>query len=373
MASSYNELFGLGSHSADADLLAWWNLQETSGTTAADDSGNSADGTFVDFGSGLTTRTGPNNYLASAVDFDRSSPTDYVSLPNFADGLTNLTFGGWMQFDSTTDDFTIFSKASSFNDPVPILFWRDNYGGVNNRNNVLSLLVGKTSGGSHRVESASNTLNDTNWHHVGFNYVVGDSDGARLYIDGARDSADQIGTTGTSGIITNNGITTQLSFNSTSKGLNGGMSSMFAFERTLSGNEWGEVYDGPEPVNTAVPTVSGTAQEGQTLTATSGTWGLDSPFASGSNGTITYSYSWYRADDASGTNRSLISGETAATYTPTFSDVGKFVQVEVRASNLGGFDSDADTASAYTSEIGQSVSGFNAFLALNSTVVLANA
>ena len=42
------------------------------------------------------------------------------------------------------------------------------------------------------------------------------------------------------------------------------------------------------PVNAAAPTISGTAREGQTLTASSGSWGGAVP--------ITYAYAWQTCD-----------------------------------------------------------------------------
>ena len=70
---------------------------------------------------------------------------------------------------------------------------------------------------------------------------------------------------------------------------------------------------------TGAPTISGTAQVGQTLTAaTAGIAdvdGLTSP---------TYSYQWIRVDGADETN---IGGATSATYTPVQDDVGKALKV----------------------------------------------
>ncbi|MEA2133751.1 MAG: large repetitive protein [Solirubrobacteraceae bacterium] len=93
------------------------------------------------------------------------------------------------------------------------------------------------------------------------------------------------------------------------------------------------------PANTTVPTVSGTPEDGQTLTADPGTW-------SGTP-TVTYTYQWQRcADD--GTACADIAGETAATYTLTPADVGLPVLVEVTAHNAGG---DVTATSAPTAAV----------------------
>jgi hypothetical protein len=50
------------------------------------------------------------------------------------------------------------------------------------------------------------------------------------------------------------------------------------------------------PVNSAAPTISGTPQVGQTLTANPGTWNSDT--------TPTYTYQWQRCDTATTVRRS---------------------------------------------------------------------
>jgi len=80
------------------------------------------------------------------------------------------------------------------------------------------------------------------------------------------------------------------------------------------------------PVNTALPAVSGTAQVGQTLAVTNGSWS--------SAGAITgYTYQWQR-DGGSGW--STIPGATASTYTLTASDYNATVRGGVIAGNAGG-------------------------------------
>jgi len=77
------------------------------------------------------------------------------------------------------------------------------------------------------------------------------------------------------------------------------------------------------PVNTARPSISGSALEGSTLTATTGTWTGTSP---------TFAYQWQRCDTA-GASCANILGATSSTYSPTGLDVGNTLRVIVTASN----------------------------------------
>ncbi len=80
------------------------------------------------------------------------------------------------------------------------------------------------------------------------------------------------------------------------------------------------------PSNTALPKVSGTAEEGQTLTATEGSW-TGSP--------TSYAYEWEDCN-TSGEACSEISGATASSYKLASSDVGHVVRVVVTATNANG-------------------------------------
>ena len=80
------------------------------------------------------------------------------------------------------------------------------------------------------------------------------------------------------------------------------------------------------PGNTALPTISGTAKDAQTLTATNGTW---------SGSPTSYAKQWQRCDSA-GANCTNISGATAATYVLASADVGSKIRVKVTATNASG-------------------------------------
>jgi hypothetical protein len=80
------------------------------------------------------------------------------------------------------------------------------------------------------------------------------------------------------------------------------------------------------PVNSVVPTISGTLQVGDAVTAATGTW---------SGAPSSYSYQWKRAS-TSGGSYTNISSATSSTYTLTDDDIGDYLKVEVNASNVNG-------------------------------------
>jgi hypothetical protein len=101
----------------------------------------------------------------------------------------------------------------------------------------------------------------------------------------------------------------------------------------------GHIGLGLRPQNTGLPTITGTASPGQTLTAATGAW-LNSPTA--------FTYEWQRCD-ASGSACAPISGATGTTYTVSAADVGSTIRVSVTAGN--GLGSSAPALSAPTAVV----------------------
>ena len=84
---------------------------------------------------------------------------------------------------------------------------------------------------------------------------------------------------------------------------------------------------GAPPTNTSPPTVAGAEREGETLTATPGTWCPDA--------VVAYEYHWQRCS-AGGGECADIPGAVAGRYTLAGPDVGHRIRVRVTATNPSG-------------------------------------
>src|SRR5207248_1134377 len=85
------------------------------------------------------------------------------------------------------------------------------------------------------------------------------------------------------------------------------------------------------PASTSPPTISGTAQQGSTLTEGHGAW---------TNNPTSYEYQWLQCD-SSGANCAAIAGAASQTYVPVAEDVGHTIRVQETAKNAGGSSSPA--------------------------------
>ena len=103
------------------------------------------------------------------------------------------------------------------------------------------------------------------------------------------------------------------------------------------------------PVNTVLPAITGTATEGETLTASTGTW---------SNSPTSYTYQWYA-------NGVAISGAVASTYVLTAAEIGTTITVKVTAYNEG--NAGVTATSAATSTVGASTDFVGAFVKLSAS------
>jgi hypothetical protein len=109
------------------------------------------------------------------------------------------------------------------------------------------------------------------------------------------------------------------------------------------------------PVNATPPSISGSAIQDNTLTASNGTWNGATP---------TFTYHWQRCD-STGANCANILGATSQTYQPSSLDVGNTLRVVVTATNAEG----TSASISHQSSAIRSSSSVQATLNSNVTVV----
>jgi hypothetical protein len=109
-----------------------------------------------------------------------------------------------------------------------------------------------------------------------------------------------------------------------------------------SGVVGGTAPAGSAPANTSPPTISGSAQQGQTLTASTGAW---------SNSPTSYAYQWQRCD-SNGSACASIAAATGQTYALDAADAGSTLRAVVTATNAYG---SASATSAATAAVAASV------------------
>jgi hypothetical protein len=90
------------------------------------------------------------------------------------------------------------------------------------------------------------------------------------------------------------------------------------------------------PVNTVRPTITGTAQEGQTLTGSAGTW---------TNSPTKFMYTWMRCN-RNGNSCDSIGGVHSTTYKLVEKDVGDTIRFRVKATNADGSNREMSNATA---------------------------
>ena len=103
----------------------------------------------------------------------------------------------------------------------------------------------------------------------------------------------------------------------------------------------GAAASSAKPANTSRPTISGTAQEGQTLTGSKGAW---------NNSPTSYDYSW-QSCNKSGDNCSGIGSAHNATYVLTSAEVGQTIRFKVKATNADGSDTATSSATAIVTAV----------------------
>ena len=166
---------------ADPSLVGWWKLDESSGTTAYDSSGNGHDGTLMGNPQSVAGK------IDGSLDFDGTD--DYVELPTGLIGADIGTAAMWIKTTQDTVGMIFYGSDGTGG---------DGYGAENEL--CVSVLTNPANNGVIHLHIEGNpdvyfgptTVNDDAWHHIAATW---DIDGeATLYVDGV--SAGSVGHNG---------------------------------------------------------------------------------------------------------------------------------------------------------------------------------
>ncbi len=162
-----------------ADYIAYWNLDEGVGNTAADMSDFSRDGTLNGgMGvSGWTSDVAPSNFdNDSALIFDGEN--DFVSLPAFNVSTNAVTLAMWVKLDELPSALSSADYAGLFDSQQDtFVLYEDD------KTDELRFKVTDADGTAERPGIPAAALDTTDWHHIAGVYD-GDVGKAFIYLDG---------------------------------------------------------------------------------------------------------------------------------------------------------------------------------------------
>jgi hypothetical protein len=155
----------------------YWPLDETSGPTAADVSGNGSTGNYSGTGITYQAHSPAEGVYYNGVSLNGSSGQIVASQPTT--NPTSYSEELWFKTSTTTggDLMGFGDAASGFSNSRDRLVWMSNDGQLN-----FGIYTGQTV-----VVQSPNSYNNGKWHYV---VATQGSDGINLYVDGQRVASD---------------------------------------------------------------------------------------------------------------------------------------------------------------------------------------
>ena len=285
-------------------LISYWDLNETSGSTAADSvtsdlvDGNNL-GTYSGTGFKLGT-AGPrpsegwdgfdaNNYAPEFI----KTPDQKLEMPNVSGytGMTDLTILGWMKIT----DPSYGSLSNTFGGLQKLSGATYNYAINSFPNNSLGGFVGRDNGGfgsSLNLSQPPNAASVGQWRFVAMTYEAGTT--SKMYVDAVEVDTD----TGASlGLFASDTMVFGNDISNGARALHGQLDELAVFNRALSTTEIGNLFSaaggtvvGPPGSNSSAPFAQTAVNLGGlrnywSFAETSGNFAADS--VGGNTGTFT--------------------------------------------------------------------------------------
>ena len=251
-----------GSLDVTSNLVGHWTFDEGSGASAADSSTNSNTGTLID-GPGWDSGHIGSGALDLSSNFDRVEVTNDASLDL---GGGDFTISFWVNSSHSGSQGRIIGDGDGVNDGI--IIYADSFG---------QIVAEARSGGSSVSRAIGNGL-DGSWHHFVFRRT-GNSFEAFL------DTSSFGGTSMSLGSVDNSNTMMMGASSAVSNEFDGLLDDIRIYDRALSSSDITELFNLTNSDPTGSPAITGTAQEGQTLTA-------DTSGISDADGLGAFSYQW---------------------------------------------------------------------------------
>lgn len=241
-----DEWIGVGGDKTDyalsQGLVGHWKLDETSGTTATDSSGNGKDGSMNGgLDAGNDSVIGP---MATGLSFDGTD--DQIVIPDdpIFDMSSALTLSVWAKITDASNVNSMIHKYGG-GDSAYKLFY-------DSGNLTFALSADGTSGTASSIDYAMSP--DPNiWYHFAATY---DGTTMRLYLDSV-----EIGSQAHAGGIFNSSLPIRLGQNYYANNYEGHMDDARIYDRALSAGEVAALYDQVDPC-IGVPTAGTVCRDG---------------------------------------------------------------------------------------------------------------
>jgi type II secretory pathway pseudopilin PulG len=212
----------------DPNLIACWKLNESSGLTAADSSGNNNDGTLRN----MVGDEWIDGIIDGALNFDGSN--DYIAIQNLyyeGSGYPEVTVSAWIRTSNGGNQIIVSFDRNEY--------WRLEVNGNGGGTGQIGWDVYTSTG---QVDYGSNTrVDDGLWHHVA---GVFDNGTLTIYIDGNPETPTSGGSTFGRGVNDRYGflgVGSEATTFDGSKGPNnyfdGDMDDVRIYDRALDSNE----------------------------------------------------------------------------------------------------------------------------------------
>ena len=155
---------------------AYWRLNESSGTTATDSSGNGNNGTYIS-SVGLDVAGAFPSISDASVNFPGSTST-YVDLGDNANlRVSNLTVSAWFKTDTVSGTHFIINTGKDWNDTSGYMIFLDG--------NDLQARVSRSSGDDDILQlKYLDCISTGTWYHVVLTFDDA-TNSAKLYLNGS--------------------------------------------------------------------------------------------------------------------------------------------------------------------------------------------